>query len=123
MYRQLAAAQGASGERRNQLSHLAYAKPELLATGSTQVWGWYITKLKGPASWTCFHLYVILDIISRFVVGWLIAPRESADLAQLLIADTVCRHAIAPGTLTLHADRGVAMRSKPVASLLWWIWR
>lgn len=117
MYR-LLAAQGASGERRNQLSHPAYTKPELLATGPNQVWSWDITKLKGPAPWTCFHLYVILDIFSRFVVGWLIAPRESADLAQQLIAETVSRHAIAPGTLTLHADRGAAMRSKPVASLL-----
>lgn len=117
MYR-LLQAQGANGERRNQLSHPAYAKPELLATGPNQVWSWDITKLKGPAKWTCFHLYVILDIFSRFVVGWLIAPRESSELAQQLIADTVSRHAVKPGQLTLHADRGAAMRSKPVASLL-----
>lgn len=117
MYR-LLQAQGASGERRNQLSHPAYAKPELLATGPNQVWSWDITKLKGPAKWTCFHLYVILDIFSRFVVGWLIAPHESSELAQQLIADTVSRHAVKPGQLTLHADRGAAMRSKPVASLL-----
>ncbi len=75
-------------------------------------------KLKGPAKWTCFHLYVILDIFSRFVVGWLIAPRECSELAQQLIADTVARHDVEPGMLTLHADRGAAMRSKPVASLL-----
>jgi transposase InsO family protein len=83
-----------------------------------QVWSWDITKLKGPAKWTCFHLYVILDIFSRYVVGWLIAPRESAELAQQLIADTVARHDVLPGALTLHADRGTSMRSKPVASLL-----
>jgi len=75
MYR-LLAANGASRERRNQLTHPVYTKPELLATAPNQVWSWDITKLKGPAKWTCFHLYVILDIFSRFVVGWLIAPRE-----------------------------------------------
>jgi transposase InsO family protein len=117
MYRLLQAT-GSSSERRNQLRHPAYTKPELLALAPNQVWSWDITKLKGPAKWTCFHLYVILDIFSRFVVGWLIAPRESADLAQQLIADTVARHDVLPGQLTLHADRGAAMRSKPVASLL-----
>jgi transposase InsO family protein len=120
MYRLLAADAGIGGcrERRNQLIHPAYAKPELLATAPNQVWSWDITKLKGPAKWTCFHLYVILDIFSRFVVGWLIAPRECSALAQQLIADTVARHDVQPGRLTLHADRGAAMRSKPVASLL-----
>ena len=117
MYR-LLAANGGSGERRNQLTHPAYTKPELLAIAPNQVWSWDITKLKGPAKWTCFHLYVILDIFSRFVVGWLIAPRECSELAQQLIADTVSRHDVEPGMLTLHADRGAAMRSKPVASLL-----
>ena len=117
MYRLLASS-GASRERRNQLTHPAYTKPELLAVAPNQVWSWDITKLKGPAKWTCFHLYVILDIFSRFVVGWLIAPRECSDLAQQLIADTVARHDVEPGMLTLHADRGAAMRSKPVASLL-----
>ena len=114
MYRVLAAS-GSAGERRNQLTHPAYTKPELLALQPNQVWSWDITKLKGPAKWTCFHLYVILDIFSRYVVGWLIAPHESAELAQQLIADTVSRHDVQPGTLTLHADRGAAMRSKPVA--------
>lgn len=117
MYR-LLAAHGGSRERRDQLTHPAYAKPELLATGPNQVWSWDITKLKGPAKWTCFHLYVILDIFSRCVVGWLIALRESAELAEQLIAETVARHAIEPGKLTLHADRGASMRSKPVAALL-----
>ncbi|MDP2066762.1 MAG: integrase core domain-containing protein, partial [Burkholderiaceae bacterium] len=117
MYR-LLAANGSSRERRDQLNHPAYTKPELLATGPNQVWSWDITKLKGPAKWTCFHLYVILDIFSRLVVGWLIALRESAELAEQLIADTVARHTVLPGVLTLHADRGASMRSKPVAALL-----
>ena len=118
MYRLLAANGGSSRERRDQLIHPAYTKPELLATAPNQVWSWDITKLKGPAKWTCFHLYVILDIFSRYVVGWLIALRESAELAEQLIAQTVARHAVLPGTLTLHADRGASMRSKPVAALL-----
>jgi putative transposase len=117
MYR-LLAARGQNGDRRNQRIHPTYAKPELLALRPRQVWSWDITKLKGPAKWTCFHLYVILDIFSRYVVGWLIAHRESAELAQQLIADTVEKENITPGTLTLHADRGTSMRSKPVAALL-----
>ncbi len=83
-----------------------------------EVWSWDITKLKGPVKWSCYHLYVILDIFSRYVVGWMIALREAAHLAEQLIADTVAKHHIAPGTLTLHADRGTSMRSKPVAALL-----
>ena len=82
------------------------------------MWSWDITKLRGPGKWTCFHLYVILDIFSRYVVGWMIAHRETAELAEKLIADTVAKHDIAPGRLTLHADRGTSMRSKPVAALL-----
>ena len=117
MYRLLKAHSGCA-ERRNQGRHTAYAKPELLATGANQVWSWNITKLKGPAKWTYFHHYVILDIFSRYVVGWLIAPRESSELARQLIEDTAQRQSIAPGTLSLHADRGASMRSKPVASLL-----
>jgi putative transposase len=117
MYRLLAAT-GSSRERRNQLTHPAYTKPELLAIAPNQVWSWDITKLKGPAKWTCFHLYVILDIFSRHVVGWLIAERESAELAEQLIAETVSRHDVERGMLTLHADRGTSMRSKPVAALL-----
>ena len=117
MYRMLAA-NSACRERRNQLTHPVYSKPELLAIAPNQVWSWDITKLKGPAKWTCFHLYVILDIFSRHVVGWLLAERESADLAEQLIADAVSRHDVQAGRLTLHADRGAAMRSKPVAALL-----
>lgn len=111
----------ASGEtrgRRNELTHPAYAKPELLATGPRELWSWDITKLKGPAKWVCFHLYVILDVFSRYVIGWMIAPRESAELAYELIAATCDKEGIVRGQLTLHADRGTSMRSKPVALLL-----
>ena len=117
MYRRLAD-NSACRERRNQLTHPVYSKPELLATRPNQVWSWDITTLKGPANWTCYHLYVIPDIFSRHVVGWLLAERECADLAEQLIADTVSRHDVQAGMLTLHADRGAAMRSKPVAALL-----
>ena len=114
----LLAAQSQSGERRRQRVHPVYVKPELLATAPNKVWSWDITKLKGPHAWVCFHLYVILDIFSRYVVGWMIATRESSELATLLIADTIDKQHIAPGTLTVHADRGTSMRSKPVATLL-----
>jgi len=117
MYR-LLAAQNQTGERRNQRKHPVYAKPELLAVRPNEVWSWDISKLKGPVKWSCFHLYVILDIFSRYVVGWMVALRESAQLAEQLIADTLEKQRIAPGTLTLHADRGTNMRSKPVAALL-----
>jgi len=105
-------------ERRNQLRHPAFAKPELLATGPNQIWTWDITKLLGPVKWTYFYLYVLLDLFSRFVVGWLIAPRESTELAEVLIAETCTRQAILPQQLTLHADRGAAMVAKPLAALL-----
>ena len=82
------------------------------------MWSWDITKRKGPAKWTAFHLYVMLDIFSRLVVGWMVAPRETAELAEQMIAQTVARHAVEPGRLTLHADRGASMRSKPAAALL-----
>jgi len=117
MYR-LLAANGGCPERRNQRRHPVYSKPELLAVAPNQVWSWDITKLKGPAKWTSFHLYVMLDIFSRLVVGWMVAPRETAELAEQMIAETVARHAVEPGKLTLHADRGASMRSKPVAALL-----
>ena len=117
MYR-LLARHGEVRERRDQLRHPAYAVPELLATGPNQVWTWDITKLRGPAKWTCFHLYVILDIFSRYVVGWMVATHESATLAKKLIAESVARQGIQPGELTIHADRGSSMKSKPVALLL-----
>jgi putative transposase len=105
-------------ERRDQLTHPAYAKPELLATGPNQLWSWDITKLLGPAKWTYFYLYVILDVFSRYVVGWMIAEREAASLAETLIAETCIKQGIQRDQLTLHADRGSSMRSKPVALLL-----
>ena len=105
-------------ERRAQLRHPAYAKPELLASGPNELWSWDITKLKGPAKWTWFYLYVILDVFSRYVPGWMVATRESAALAERLIADTVAKQGIAPDQLTIHADRGSSMASKPVALLL-----
>lgn len=105
-------------ERRNQLSRPKYEKPELLATGPNQVWSWDITKLRGPAKWNYFYLYVILDIYSRYVVGWMLASRESAELAKRLIEETMHKQGIQKGQLTIHADRGSSMRSKPVALLL-----
>jgi putative transposase len=118
MYRLLAARHGGVRERRDQLTHPAYARPELLATGPNEVWSWDISKLKGPATWTCFHLYVILDVFSRYAVGWTVQPRENAELAKALIGQSVDQQQIPPGQLTVHADRGTAMTSKPVAFLL-----
>ena len=117
MYRILAAHQEVR-ERRHQLRHPSYAAPELLATGPKQLWSWDITKLKGPAKWVYYYLYVILDVFSRYVVGWMVAPQESATLAERLIAAACARQGIAAGQLTLHADRGSSMRSKTVALLL-----
>jgi putative transposase len=105
-------------ERRNQLRHPAYRRPELLATGPNQVWSWDITKLLGPVKWTYFQLYVIIDIYSRYVVGWMIAHRESSTLAERLIDETCAKQGIQRGQLTIHADRGTSMTSKPVAMLL-----
>ena len=105
-------------ERRDQLRHPNYVKPELLATASNQLWSWDITKLLGSTKWTYFYLYVILDVFSRYVVGWMIAERESAALAEELISQTCARQGIQRGQLTIHADRGSAMTSKPVALLL-----
>ena len=105
-------------ERRNQLRHPAYTKPELLATGPNQVWSWDSTKLLGPVKWTYYSLYVILDIFSRYVVGWLVAESESATLAERLIATTCDKQGIRAGALTIHADRGTAMTAKSVALLM-----
>jgi putative transposase len=116
MYRVLAAAQEVR-ERRNQLRHVA-PKPELLATRPNEVWSWNITKLLGPAKWTSYYLYVILDIFSRYVVGRMVAHQESAALAERLIAATCEKQEMFPGQLTIHADRGSSMTSKPVALLV-----
>jgi putative transposase len=117
MYR-LLAANGEVRERRDQLTHPSYARPELLATGPNETWSWDITKLLGPAKWTYYYLYVILDIFSRYCVGWTVQERESAAVAEALIAQACEQQRIAPGRLTVHADRGSSMRSKPVAMLL-----
>lgn len=105
-------------ERRAQLRHPLYAAPELLAERPNQVWSWDITKLKGPVKWSYFQLYVILDIFSRYIVGWMVAHRESAALAERLIDTTCERQGIARGQLTVHADRGSSMTSQTVAQLL-----
>lgn len=117
MYRILRA-HGEVKERRRQATHPARVKPELVATAPNQVYSWDITKLHGPAKWTYLYLYVIIDIYSRYVVGWLIAERESALLAEKLLADTVVKQRIDRDTLTIHADNGSSMASKPVAFLL-----
>jgi putative transposase len=109
---------GESRERRDHLTHPPYQKPELLATAPNQLWSWDITKLLGPVKWTYFYLYVILDVFSRYVTGWMVALRESAELAKRLIEESCAKQNILPGQLTLHADRGSSMSSKPVAFLL-----
>ena len=105
-------------ERRQQLRHPVYVKPELLAEGPNQVWSWDISKLMGPAKWTYFYLYVIIDIFSRRVVGWCVADTESAALFKPLFEGAVAKHAVPPGQLTLHADRGPSMKAKATALLL-----
>ena len=117
MYR-LLQERGESRERRDQLIHPPYKKPELLATAPNQLWSWDITKLLGPVKWTYFYLYVILDVFSRYVTGWMVAMRETAELAKRLIAESCRKQRIQPRQLTLHADRGTSMSSKPVAFLL-----
>jgi putative transposase len=105
-------------ERRNQLRHPRYHRPELVATRPNQVWSWDITKLKGPIKWTYYYLYVMLDLFSRYVVGWLLAMSESASLAARLVAETCAKQNIREGELTIHADRGTAMTSKTLAEKL-----
>src|SRR5438105_11139655 len=117
MYR-LLEQRGESRERRDQLLHPPYQKPELMATAPNQLWSWDITKLRGPVKWTYFYLYVILDVFSRYVTGWMIAYREGAELAQEFIAEAIGKHQIPAGQLTIHADRGRVMKSKPVAFLM-----
>ena len=113
---------GEGPERRAQATHPAKVKPELVAGGPNEVWSWDITKLRGPAKWTWDHLYVILDIFSRYAVGWMVASRESAELADVLIRQTCAKQAIGRDLLTVHADRGSSMTSKPVAFLDSPIW-
>jgi len=110
--------EGESRERRDQLVHPAYHKPELLATAPNQLWSWDITKLRGPVKWTYFYLYVILDVFSRYVTGWMIAYREGAELAKEFIEEAIGKHPVPAGQLTIHADRGRVMKSKPVAFLM-----
>ena len=110
--------EGEVRERRNQLRHPEYKKPELLATGPNEVWSWDITKLLGPVKWTYFYLYVILDIFSRYVVGWMVAERENASLAKYLIEETCCKQDIVAGQLMLHSDRGSPMKAQSLAMLL-----
>jgi putative transposase len=117
MYRILAANQEVR-ERRDQLRHHNHPRPELLATRPNELWSWDITKLLGPKKWTYFYLYVVLDVFSRYVVGWMVAHEESAALARKLIEETCRRQGIEPDQLTLHADRGSSMTSKSVALLL-----
>lgn len=117
MYRILAE-RGELRERRQLSRSNAYQKPELLATNPNQVWSWDISKLKGPQKWSYFHLYVILDIFSRYVVGWTVADRESSNIATLLIEQSYKKQGVQAGQLTIHADRGPSMKSKPVAFLL-----
>lgn len=116
MYRILEAT-GESRERRDVRSYAHVVKPELLATRPNELWSWDITKLLGPAKWTYFYLYVLLDVFSRYVVGWMVAERESKQLARKLIEETLRKQGIEAGQLTLHADRGSSMTSKPVALL------
>ena len=118
MYRLLASEHGGVRERRDQLEHPAYAAPELLAQAPNEVYSWDITKLKGPAKWTYYYLYVVLDVFSRYAVGWTVQHHESSQVAKALIAQTCTQQNIQPGQLTVHADRGSSMTSKPVAFLL-----
>jgi len=117
MYRVLAECQLVR-ERRNQLQHPQYAKPELMAIAPNQVWSWDVTKLLGPKKWTYYYLYVLLDIFSRYVVGWMVADRENSALAGRLIEETCTKHGVEPEVLTLHSDRGSPMTSKCTAQLL-----
>jgi putative transposase len=118
MYRILGEESGSVKERRRGHQRGHYTKPELLATGPNQVWSWDITKLKGPAKWTYFYLYVIMDIFSRYVVGWMVAHREQNALAKRFIEESCIKQNIQPGHLIIHADRGSSMKSKAVAHLL-----
>jgi putative transposase len=110
--------EGESRERRDQLVHPPYQKPQLLATAPNQLWSWDITKLLGPAQWTYFYLYVILDVFSRYVTGWMVAHRETAERAKRFLRETIRKHQVPTGQLNIHADRGRLMITKPVAFLM-----
>ena len=116
MYRILAANQEVR-ERRDQVRHPAHPKPVLVARGPKQVWSWDITKLRGPAKWVVYYLYVLLDIFSRYVVGWMVAERESAALAERLIRESCAKQGVERNRLVVHADRGPAMTSGTVTML------
>ena len=118
MYRILAAQHGGVRDRRAQLTHPDYARPELLAERPNELWSWDVSKLKGPAKWTYYYLYVILDVFSRYIVAWTVQYRETAQIARELIAQAAEQQHITPGILGLHADRGAPQRAKPVAFLL-----
>ena len=105
-------------DRRNQRVHPSYAKPELVAVAPNQVWSWDITRLLGPQTWTYYYLYVLLDLFSRYAVGWMVADRENSALAQRLIEETCLKHGVKPHVLTLHSDRGAPMTSQGTAQLL-----
>jgi len=117
MYRILAANREVR-ERRDQLRHPAYTKPHIVATRPNELWSWDITKLLGPRKWSYFYLYVVIDVFSRYIVGWMVAHRELSSLAQRLLGDCYRRERVKPDELTIHADRGTSMMSKPVALLL-----
>ena len=117
MYRILGAKQEVR-DRRNQRLHPPYAKPELVATAPNEVWSWDITRLLGPRTWSYYYLYVLLDLFSRYAVGWMVADRENSALAQRLIEETCLKHGVEPDVLTLHSDRGAPMTSQGTAQLL-----
>jgi putative transposase len=116
-YYRLLRQHGEVRERRAQATHPAKKKPELVATAPNSCWSWDITKLRGPRRGEYFDCYVVLDIFSRYVVAWLVAPSESGELAKELIADAIARQGVGPGQLTIHADRGSSMTSNPVVEL------
>ncbi len=117
MYRILHEA-GEVGERRDQATRPAHVKPELCATAPREVFAWDITKLHGPQKWTYYYLYAVIDIYSRYIVGWMVADRESSELARILLSETITKEQVDPSKLTVHSDRGSSMTSKPVAFLL-----
>lgn len=117
MYRVLRA-HGEVHERRRQATHPAKKKPELVATGPEEVWSWDISKLMGPVKWTYYYLYVVIDIFSRYVPGWMLARAENASLAKVLLAETIDKHGVEPDRLTLHSDRGSPMTAKPFVFLM-----